>query len=277
MKSSIKRIVKLIVSLFWFVIRGIGRGMLRLIGIKVAGKCMVLMYHEVLAEQSEAFRRQIAALSRYTHIIPAHTGQVLEKGVRYAAITFDDGFVCLKDSALPLLAARQIPFSVFIPVHSIGRKPGWEHHGDDTGAFAILGEKDIKDLVQTQGVTIGSHSLSHPDFSSLTEKQVRLELADSKTALERITGKSVTGFAYPFGSMDSFDIAVKQELGYNVLFSIIPAYTVFSADKIIVGRIRVDPTDWPCEFFLKIMGAYNWEPLAYRLKALLLFPFKKNG
>ncbi len=37
-----------------------------------------------------------------------------------------------------------------------------------------------------------------------------------------------------------------------------------------MGRVRVDPTDWPLEFHLKLMGAYRWLPMAIALKRRLL-------
>jgi len=37
-----------------------------------------------------------------------------------------------------------------------------------------------------------------------------------------------------------------------------------------VGRVRVDPTDSPIEFRLKLLGAYRWLPLAFSWKRRLL-------
>jgi peptidoglycan/xylan/chitin deacetylase (PgdA/CDA1 family) len=49
------------------------------------------------------------------------------------------------------------------------------------------------------GISFGSHTMTHPAVSRLTESQVDSELADSKQALEHRIGNSALHFAYPFG------------------------------------------------------------------------------
>src|SRR5205814_10288760 len=61
------------------------------------------------------------------------------------------------------------------------------------------------------GVTIGSHSASHPSFSDLTEEQQETELRESKLALEKGLGRAVDFFAYPYGDAGR-DAAVSERL-----------------------------------------------------------------
>jgi peptidoglycan/xylan/chitin deacetylase (PgdA/CDA1 family) len=58
------------------------------------------------------------------------------------------------------------------------------------------------DHVQTMcrdGITFGSHTMTHPVVSRLTKSQLEGELGDSKRALEHYTGGPAVHFAYPFG------------------------------------------------------------------------------
>jgi peptidoglycan/xylan/chitin deacetylase (PgdA/CDA1 family) len=60
---------------------------------------------------------------------------------------------------------------------------------------------EVKQLARVPGVTIGAHSVNHlalPDQPSLV---VARELRDSQSALERVTGKTIEQFAYPYGAV----------------------------------------------------------------------------
>jgi hypothetical protein len=67
-----------------------------------------------------------------------------------------------------------------------------------------------------QGHEIGSHSVTHPDLTTVSDAQLASELQDSKAALEAIPGVGrVTDFAYPFGAYDARVIAAEQTAGYS--------------------------------------------------------------
>ena len=50
-----------------------------------------------------------------------------------------------------------------------------------------------------EGITFGSHTMTHPAVSQLTESQLESELGESKQALEHRIGSPALHFAYPFG------------------------------------------------------------------------------
>lgn len=53
--------------------------------------------------------------------------------------------------------------------------------------------------LQENGVEIGAHTVSHPILSGLTIERAREEISRGKVELEKITGKTVSLFAYPNG------------------------------------------------------------------------------
>lgn len=59
---------------------------------------------------------------------------------------------------------------------------------------------ELRSLAEGGRVEIGAHSVTHASFGCLTEEEQRREMRESRSALERILGKSVRFFAYPFGS-----------------------------------------------------------------------------
>jgi peptidoglycan/xylan/chitin deacetylase (PgdA/CDA1 family) len=62
-----------------------------------------------------------------------------------------------------------------------------------------LSEPQIKELAAIPQVEVGSHTLTHPDLRRLSQRQVDIELRDSKAWLEDLIGKAVTSFCYPKG------------------------------------------------------------------------------
>src|SRR5262249_23178262 len=54
------------------------------------------------------------------------------------------------------------------------------------------------------GFEIGSHSVTHPDFGTISATQARQELVDSRACLEERLGRPVRWFAYPFGAVHNF-------------------------------------------------------------------------
>lgn len=68
------------------------------------------------------------------------------------------------------------------------------------------------------GIEIGSHTVTHPFLSRLTNEQIRCQLLDSKSAIESHTGKAVLSISYPTGSKEYYDDRVTQcaeDCGYE--------------------------------------------------------------
>jgi peptidoglycan/xylan/chitin deacetylase (PgdA/CDA1 family) len=107
-------------------------------------------------------------------------------------------------------------------------------------------------------LTIGSHSVSHPDFLKLSLAQARVELEQSKAQLAAILGRKVGLFSFPHGECDAATIHLARAAGYDRVFTISPSNAFTCPDNFVHGRVLADPADWPLEFRLKILGAYRW-------------------
>lgn len=73
--------------------------------------------------------------------------------------------------------------------------------------------EDIKQISEFN--EIGSHSITHRDLTKLSKQEKIHECAESKEALERIIGKPVTSFAYPYGRVDAEAIDVVRNFYDN--------------------------------------------------------------
>ena len=66
---------------------------------------------------------------------------------------------------------------------------------------------------------IGSHTVTHPVMTMLTDEELATELTESKSVLETKLGITVDVLAYPVGMKFAYDDRVKtatQEAGYKL-------------------------------------------------------------
>lgn len=69
------------------------------------------------------------------------------------------------------------------------------------------------------GVTIGSHTRSHPILPNETPETIRAELAGSKRALEERLGGEVVHLAYPDGQFCPTTVEAARDAGYRYAFT----------------------------------------------------------
>ncbi len=79
----------------------------------------------------------------------------------------------------------------------------------------------VKEMFSS-GIEFGSHGTSHAVLSRLHAAELARELADSRRAIERVTGAPVVAIAYPFGGEDSMNdhvVAAARDAGYRIGFT----------------------------------------------------------
>jgi peptidoglycan/xylan/chitin deacetylase (PgdA/CDA1 family) len=64
-------------------------------------------------------------------------------------------------------------------------------------------------------VELGGHTISHPVLPSLSADEQRREMADGKAACDDLSGRSVTGFAYPYGEFDERSARLVRDCGFE--------------------------------------------------------------
>lgn len=123
-------------------------------------------------------------------------------------LTFDDGLEDVFRVVYPVLKAREIPFTIFVPVDLL----------DTPGYISI---EQLKVMAKDPLVTIGSHGVSHRVMTTLSVGEQELELVESKKTLQRIIGKSVDVYAYPHGQFNSDTIKLLKKLNlYKAAFGV---------------------------------------------------------
>ena len=143
---SLKRNIKIAVSLVYMLLRSVVEGGLRMIGRPPQGRLVVLYYHGLPEKHRRNFKRQMDALQRRAKIVPASYRGRLASGKKHVAITFDDALESLIENALPELLARGFDAMIFVPVGSIGSRPSWKTYpGDDfDGSDIVMTAEQLK-------------------------------------------------------------------------------------------------------------------------------------
>jgi len=263
--SIVKKIVIIGISAAVFLYDKIKQGVLAALMKNPSARCVILYYHDIPKKEQGRFAFQMDLLLRYCLPVSCSTIPAFEAGKRYAGITFDDGFISYKDVALPELELRRIPSSIFIPTQYLGSAPGWLQNSEER----LMTPEEIREIVQSPLVTIGSHGIKHGCFTNMSNDEVKTEFFESKVVLEKITGNRITIFSFPHGDYVEDHVHLAQSAGYEKVFSILPYCAFRKEDEYLIGRVKVYTTDWNIEFMLKINGAYRWLPFAYQLKKML--------
>lgn len=115
-------------------------------------------------------------------------------------ITFDDGFAGNFKYAFPVLSKLNFTATFFVVSNKIGDS-------------SMLNWTELKEM-NRHGMSIQSHTANHPLLSTLTEAQTRMELKDSKQAIEDKLGTPVNFLSLPNGDSNPFYAGVAQESGY---------------------------------------------------------------
>jgi peptidoglycan/xylan/chitin deacetylase (PgdA/CDA1 family) len=186
----------------------------------------ILMYHhlESLIESQgpdydslfvspKKFLEQVMYLQRmgyetitFAQLVGAFEGETTlpEKPV---IITFDDGWDDIYTVAYPILREHGMVATFFISTNWIENLEGtvtWEQ---------------IQELSEA-GMELGSHSFTHPYLTQSDPDWLKIELEESKAALERRSDRQVVAIAYPFGLYDDNVIAAVRSAGYRVAATI---------------------------------------------------------
>lgn len=74
---------------------------------------------------------------------------------------------------------------------------------------------ELISLTDGKLIQIGSHTVTHPVLSELSEQERRYEINESKRELEEILAKPVHGFSYPNGRFSKSDPELVSKAGYQ--------------------------------------------------------------
>lgn len=122
---------------------------------------------------------------------------------RAVVITFDDGWVSQYRHAFPVLRHFGFTATFFVYTKPIGK--------DDS---LFMNWQQVREL-QDAGMTIGSHSRTHPQLTTVDAEKLRDEVENSRKDFQQYLGTEPDLFAYPYGAWNAEAAAAVQAAGYR--------------------------------------------------------------
>jgi peptidoglycan/xylan/chitin deacetylase (PgdA/CDA1 family) len=173
---------------------------------------LVLCYHAVsptwehrLSIHPNLLLRQVRALSRF----------------RQVRVTFDDAFRSA-GTVFADLERLGVPVQIFVCTrYALVGAPLTipELAGDDPEQLATMNWDELREQA-ARGVAIGSHAVSHPHLTTLSEGDLRRELNESKEEIEDRLGRPCEDLAYPYGEHDQRVRAAARAAGYRRAYAL---------------------------------------------------------
>ncbi|MDP2934077.1 MAG: polysaccharide deacetylase family protein [bacterium] len=118
--------------------------------------------------------------------IPAIISSRTQTNRKPVALTFDDGYEDFYTDAFPILKALRAKATLYVIADYIGNP-------------AYVSESQLREMVDSGLVEIGSHTLGHPHLKKLSLERAKQEIVDSKRKLQDTLNIKVETFSYPYG------------------------------------------------------------------------------
>jgi peptidoglycan/xylan/chitin deacetylase (PgdA/CDA1 family) len=146
---------------------------------------------------------------------------------RPVVLTFDDGYRSDFTHAAPVL--RRFGWPGVLNLALANLRPG------------DITTPEVRRLI-AWGWEIASHTLTHPDLTTLGPAALRHELMGSRTAIERRFGQPARVFCYPYGHYDAGVVAAVRAAGYQAATTENPGLAT-GAQPLTLNRVRVNGSD----------------------------------
>lgn len=221
---------------------------------RILGKCCHLFYSNVASflpsrgkiymlhwvgdekqnEETEPFRLSVEQFRLFLKWIKKQNVIHLkdwERADNFIAITIDDVPENFYINAFPLLKKEGIPFTIFVNVSLLDKE-------------GFISKEQLVEMSQCPLCTIGSHGVNHGEYTMLDRTDATNDLVCSKRELEKIIGKPVEMYAFPYGSYYACGYRNKHIAGeaYKYSFGTIasPVTKPCLLRKYFLPRINVD-------------------------------------
>lgn len=144
-------------------------------------------------------------------------------------ITMDDGYRDNFLYALPILEKFGFTATVFITTNTIAP----EGVNNNMLTWSMVKE------MSKRGITIGCHTLDHPQLTRVNYNEAWRQIADAKNAIEENLGSKVDVFAYPYGSHDSCVENIVKESGFRAAVTVNPKPVTSAENPFALNRMGI--------------------------------------
>jgi peptidoglycan/xylan/chitin deacetylase (PgdA/CDA1 family) len=235
-------------------------------------RARILVYHSIsddplnpFSVSPADFEEQVRYLAREYNVISLEElvacirddeGEIPPDSV---VLTFDDGFRDNYVRAYPILKRYGVPATIFVIVERLesDRDVLSQSGVQRPGLYLSWGE--VLEMSE-DGISIGSHTLTHPWLIKVTLEQARREINESRACLEQHLRKPVHLFAYPGGRLCDFgqDITkIVVESGYSGACVGFNGTNSVDTDPYLLKRTKIEVGDGLGVFKKAMRGALD--------------------
>ena len=222
----------------------------------------ILMYHSIsndkndLSVSVENFEKQMKLMKNsgfetiYFNKLSNH------KNKKKFIITFDDGYENLITNALPILKKYNFTSTCFFIPKYIGKFNIWDEDKPNFKKLNLMNFDQIK-LWVNEGMSVGSHTLSHKNLMELNYKDKINEIIDPLSIFSNKLSIKIDCFSYPYGRFDNESLNIVKE---NYKFAVTTKRSRFKENKFNLyelPRVPINSNDNIFKFFVKINTIYE--------------------
>jgi peptidoglycan/xylan/chitin deacetylase (PgdA/CDA1 family) len=126
-------------------------------------------------------------------------------------LSADDGYHSVYENVYPLLRRYRMTMTLGLITGYITKgTPSYEP------ADRFLNEHEVREMMDSCGIEIASHSVTHVRLTEVDSELAWREIADSKSQLESLFGTEVITFVYPYGRMNGRVRNMVRRAGYRL-------------------------------------------------------------
>ena len=133
--------------------------------------------------------------------------KLIKNGIdnNYVFLTIDDGYESFYLNAWPTLKEKKIPFILFVSTREVGKS-------------GYMNWDQIKEISESDLVTIGNHSHSHDYLIDWDDNKIKSDLENSIKIFKEKLKYSPKVFSYPFGEYSSNLKKIIKDLNFEFAF-----------------------------------------------------------
>jgi peptidoglycan/xylan/chitin deacetylase (PgdA/CDA1 family) len=116
---------------------------------------------------------------------------------------------------------------------------------EDLPSNAFASRQEVIEASRSRLITLGGHTVSHPNLARLSTSDARREIREGKETLETWVNEPIRWFAFPYGGREHWNARIKQivrEEGFDGAVTTVRAYVDQGADQFEVPRLTVPNT-----------------------------------
>ena len=237
----------------------------------------VLMYHMIsehlpknqskfnrLRVKPSEFEKQLIWLKKnnFKSFTLTELSELKNIPAKSVVLSFDDGYEDNFTKAFPLLRKYNFKATIYIVLNRF--EQNWATDKDlnqasnELNSEKMLSNEQIKEMLDSGLVEIGSHTLDHVNLPKLNKEEKNKQIIESKQQIEKVFNIKCNSFAYPFGFFDEDSVKIVNEANYtNATTTVNGVFNKNKYSNFEIPRIMISGRQGLFSFILKIKKGRN--------------------